>query len=75
MVLWPKEVTQQQPCCLEKMRVVLNNERHGSQVDHAQSVNQIEYIRGKMTMEDVDGSILNRGSNDEMDMKTCGLDG
>jgi hypothetical protein len=73
-MLWPKEVTRQQAFCLEKIGVVLNNECYGSLVDHSQSANQIKYTRDKMVMEDVDRSILNHGSNDEMEMKTCRLD-
>lgn len=42
-VLRPEEATQQQPCCSEKMRVVLDDERYGSRVDRAQSADQTEY--------------------------------
>ena len=56
-VLRPEEATQQQPCCSEKMRVVLDDERHGSRVDRAQSADQTEYARGGTTMEEVGGGV------------------
>lgn len=58
VVLRPEEATQQQPCCSEKIRVVvLDDGRHGSRVDRAQSADQTEYARGGTTMEEVGGGV------------------
>jgi hypothetical protein len=57
MVLWLEEVTQWQTYCLERTHILLDDIRHRSQVDHAQSIDQAKYTRGRTVMEQVDTGI------------------